>query len=539
MSLWKCICKQPKLNLTVLFWQIIGAVCVTMNGLGNANLVSSIVKLDRQAVTLWLGVILAANVTWGIQIRENRIWTERAVQAMDADIRLQIIQQLVGTDYSTYHQTATGTYVSWLTNDIATINDYGFETLVLVIYQALIIMMSVGALIHFHYSLIMTVVVLLLLMALVPHIFTRKLNQATLTMSHVTEQFTSQMTDLLTGFDVLLQLNQPKIIYQLTRQATTKLTIAKVAQARADGTMMGTANLVSLVSQVLVMLQTCILFFAKLVPVGAISGAQYFAATIFANFTGLTANIVEMKTVRPIFAKYHLSTVVNLPEIIQLTPIKAGIQIAELSYHYPDNPQTEIFHHFTLALQAGKKYALTGPSGCGKSTLLNIIAGRISNYQGQLTYDQQDYQQLALPVLRQQMVYLSQTPHIFSATLLFNITLGQPTDQARLNAALAFSGLNKLTTVFPRGPQTMIEQSGQQLSGGQRERIALARGYYLNRKIWLVDEATASLDSQAAMTIETALLQLKQVTLIVVSHHFARADFTEQMDQVIDLGQMK
>lgn len=168
MSLWKCICKQPKLNLTVLFWQIIGAVCVTMNGLGNANLVSSIVKLDRQAVTLWLGVILAANVTWGIQIRENRIWTERAVQAMDADIRLQIIQQLVGTDYSTYHQTATGTYVSWLTNDIATINDYGFETLVLVIYQALIIMMSVGALIHFHYSLIMTVVVLLLLMALVP-----------------------------------------------------------------------------------------------------------------------------------------------------------------------------------------------------------------------------------------------------------------------------------------------------------------------------------------------------------------------------------
>jgi ABC-type transport system involved in cytochrome bd biosynthesis, ATPase and permease components len=85
----------------------------------------------------------------------------------------------------------------------------------------------------------------------------------------------------------------------------------------------------------------------------------------------------------------------------------------------------------------------------------------------------------------------------------------------------------------------MIEQSGQQLSGGQRERIALARGYYLNRKIWLVDEATASLDSQAAMTIETALLQLKQVTLIVVSHHFARADFTEQMDQVIDLGQMK
>ncbi|MFD1411024.1 ATP-binding cassette domain-containing protein [Lapidilactobacillus gannanensis] len=479
MSLWKCICKQPKLNLVVLFWQVVGAVCVTVNGLGNANLVSSIVKLDRSAVIFWLIVVLVANISWGCQIKENRIWTERAMQAMDADIRLQITTQLAATDYATYHQTATATYVSWLTNDIATINDYGFETLVLVIYQALIITMSVGALIHFHYSLIVTVGVLLLLMSIVPQLFTKRMNQATLTMSQATEKFTSQMTDLLAGFDELLQLNQPIIIQRLTSKATDKLAHAKINQARVDGTMMGTSNLVSLVSQVVVMGQACLLFFVKLVPVGAISGAQYFAATIFANLTGLMANLVEMKTVRPIFAKYQLPAVADTLAPHLMTT-EGKLQLTDLNYCYPANPQTSILQRFSWQLQFGKKYAVTGPSGCGKSTLLNIIAGRLATYTGQGSYDQQDYRQLSPAAIRQEIVYLSQTPHIFSASLLFNITLGQVVDAQRLNEALAFSGLKQMTTVFPAGVQTLIEQSGQQLSGGQREQIALARGYYLN-----------------------------------------------------------
>ncbi|WP_261805564.1 ATP-binding cassette domain-containing protein [Lapidilactobacillus luobeiensis] len=537
MSLWKCIKRQRRLSLITLFWQIVGAGCTTMYGLGSANIVTNIVKLNLRAVILWLVVLELTNIVWGWQIVANETSMERWVQAMDQDIRQQIVVNLSRLPYADYHQQDQATYLSWVTNDINTINDYGFETLALVVSQGLTIVMSIGAIIQFHYSLIITIALLLAVMLTAPRVFTKKMNAAALKSSHSAEQLTKSFTDLFGGFDELMQLNRQKAAVKFTKGATTNFATSKIAQARTSGRMMGASNFISLTSQVIVMAHACALFFAKLVPVGAISGARYFSATIFANLTGLMANLVEMKTVEPIFAKYtqvtaspHISTTTAAPA--QLAP--ATVSLEDVTFTYDDKP---ILQDFSYTFTAQQKYAVIGPSGVGKSTLLNLLAGRLIPTTGTVTLAGHDYQQLPAPQVREQIVYLSQQPHIFSATLGFNIMLDAPEDPERLQAALHFSGLDQMPQVFPAGLATEIIQSGQQLSGGQRERIALARGFYQQRKIWLVDEATASLDPQAATAIETALLQLSDVTLIVVSHHFANPDFITSVDGVLDFNQ--
>ncbi|WP_125605737.1 ABC transporter transmembrane domain-containing protein [Lapidilactobacillus bayanensis] len=223
MSLWKCLKQEPKLNLLVLFWQVLGAACVTMYGLGSANIVTSIVKFDAKAVIMWLIILEGTNIIWGIQIAASQAALERAVQTMDTNIRNAITANLIKTDYQQFHHTDVATYISWVTNDISTINDYGFETLALVISQAITILMSIGVIIQFHYSMIITIGVLLVVMLTVPKLFTSKMNAVTLHSTKVAEHFTAKFTDIFAGFDDLMQLNRKSVIQKITNKSSEDL----------------------------------------------------------------------------------------------------------------------------------------------------------------------------------------------------------------------------------------------------------------------------------------------------------------------------
>ncbi len=282
----------------------------------------------------------------------------------------------------------------------------------------------------------------------------------------------------------------------------------------------------------------CLLFFARLVPVGVINGARYFSATIFANLTGLMANVIEMKTVEPIFAKYTFTDLqhTNFVKTSFNENIASEISLANVSFSY-DHSEQPIIEHLTYQFATNNKYAIVGKSGVGKSTILNILTGRIAPLVGQVYLNGVAYSKLDSATLNENIVYITQNPHIFSASLNFNITLGADEDDELMERALKFSGIDATMSIFADGLQTMIDQSGRHISGGQRERIAIARGVYQNKRIWLVDEATASLDQKSAYDIESALLAMTDITLIVVSHHFARPDFLETVDGVIDLNQ--
>ncbi|MFT8813667.1 ATP-binding cassette domain-containing protein [Oenococcus sp.] len=166
--------------------------------------------------------------------------------------------------------------------------------------------------------------------------------------------------------------------------------------------------------------------------------------------------------------------------------------------------------------------------------MLDLIAGKLDHYRGVIAVNGQDLQNMTPADLRKQLVYLNQKPHIFNESLLFNLTLGEPINKNSLQNVLFKSGLISLIDSLPEGLDTIISENGRNLSGGQQQRIAIARGLIEQGSIWLVDEATSSLDRESAIQIEQTLFKIQDITLIIVTHQLHDAS-SRLLDQIIYL----
>lgn len=541
MNIWKYVRKEWKINSIVLLIDVISSSCLTLNGLALANILTEIVQSDLSAVFIWVLVLGGVSILWSAEIFMHKRCFTIAMQKMDADIRKDITIYLVDSGYTTFHKNNPSVYVSWLTNDINTINEYGFECLEMAIAQAITIVMSIATIISFHYSLIITILVLFVIMYFVPKLFSKVTNRASLKASKAAETATRKISDFLAGFDDLLVMNLKKHIVEAINQSSSILKKAKVRQGTAIGSMMGASNLSSTLSQTIVIGQACFLYVIKAIPVGGISGASYFAGNIFALATGMLANFMEVKTTVPVFEKYvSFSEENNLKpqnsrNLDKLDKQNPEIIFDSVDFSYDANP---VLKECSFKFIAYKKYLLTGDSGTGKTTILDLIAMKNVPQKGSIFFDYTNYADIAAADIYEQLMYIKQKPHIFNETLEFNITLGQPIPREEIEHAVNVSGLGSLIAQLPGGLKTQIAENGEKLSGGQVQRIALARGLVQKKRIWLVDEATSSLDPASRQDIEDRLMSLKNITMIMVSHN-ATERLRKQVDEEIHLENKK
>ncbi len=538
MNVWKYVRKEWKINSIVFFLDVISSSCVTLNGLALANILTEIVRPNLSAVFIWVLVLVGTSILRSTDIFMHKRCFTIAMQKMDTDIRNDITIYLVDSGYTKFHKNNPSVYVSWLTNDINTINEYGFECLEMAIAQTITISMSIATIVSFHYSLIITVLVLFVVMYFVPKLFSKVMNQTSLKASKAAETATRKISDFLTGFDDLLVMNLKKHIVEAINQSSSILKKAKVNQETAVGSMMGASNLSSLLSQNIVIGQACFLYVIKVIPIGGISGAGYFAGNIFALTTGMLANFMEVKTTVPVFEKYVSFSVENnlkpqnsrkLDKLDKQTP---EITFASVDFSYDANP---VLKECSFKFAAYKKYLLTGDSGTGKTTILDLIAMKNVPQKGSIFFDHTNYADIAAADIYDQLMYIKQKPHIFNETLEFNITLGQPIPREEIEHAVLLSGLGSLIAQLPAGLKTQIAENGEKLSGGQVQRIALARGLVQKKRIWLVDEATSSLDPASRQDIEDRLMSLTGITLIMVSHNTTER-LRNQVDEVVHLA---
>ena len=212
----------------------------------------------------------------------------------------------------------------------------------------------------------------------------------------------------------------------------------------------------------------------------------------------------------------------------QLPEMRQEITVENLSFSYDGEKQ--VLANCSLRFAKGGKYALTGPSGCGKSTVLKLILGWLTDYQGTIRIDGTDIREYSPEQLQSRIGYVDQNVFLFNATIRENITLGGEFSEEELASAVHRSALKRDLAAMPLGLDTPAGEGGANLSGGQRQRIAIARALIHNRSILLVDEGTSALDQKNADVIEQSLLNIADLTLILVSHHLSaerKAQFTQ------------
>jgi subfamily B ATP-binding cassette protein MsbA len=183
----------------------------------------------------------------------------------------------------------------------------------------------------------------------------------------------------------------------------------------------------------------------------------------------------------------------------------------------------QILHEINVEVRQGEMLALVGPSGAGKSTLVNLIPRFYDVSSGRITIDGLDVRSLTLDSLRKQVAQVTQETILFNDTVRNNIAYGQPETAKELVEQAAKNALaHDFILRLPQGYDTIIGEKGTRLSGGEKQRIAIARAILKNAPILILDEATSALDAESESLVQAALSNLMQGrTVVVIAHRLS------------------
>ena len=263
---------------------------------------------------------------------------------------------------------------------------------------------------------------------------------------------------------------------------------------------------------------------------GAALAVANLAGGFYNNIGGMIKSWITLKASKPIWNKYAEAeqTSTDLPQ--KEIPQVKNIQVADVHFTYPDSDKVFSFDHIDFTFP--KNYAISGASGSGKSTLMKLISGLYRQFDGHIYLNQVDIKNLKQSSVAKDVVYMDQQAYIFSGSLRDNISLydDKVSDEAIIDV-LKTAGLESFLQELPQGLDTEMKENGKNISGGQRQRLALARTLLLKPHFIIIDEGTSQLDEKTAKGIEEILLGLEDVSIIVVSHHFNLE--TSAYDQVV------
>ncbi|XP_007669387.2 bile salt export pump isoform X2 [Ornithorhynchus anatinus] len=207
----------------------------------------------------------------------------------------------------------------------------------------------------------------------------------------------------------------------------------------------------------------------------------------------------------------------------KLDRIKGEIEFHNVTFRYPSRPEVEILDDLSMVIKSGETTAFVGPSGSGKSTAVQLIQRFYDPSEGMITLDGHDIRSLNIRWLRSQVGIVEQEPALFSTTIAENIRFGREdaTMEDVIRAAKEANAYNFIMNM-PLKFDTLVGEGGSQMSGGQKQRLAIARALVRNPKILLLDMATSALDNESEAVVQEALHKTQQGrTIISVAHRLS------------------
>ena len=207
----------------------------------------------------------------------------------------------------------------------------------------------------------------------------------------------------------------------------------------------------------------------------------------------------------------------------KLTIEEGNIVLDNINFSYKSNPENKVLQNISVKFTGGKMTALVGHSGSGKSTLLNMIPRIYLPTSGNIYFDNQDISKVNLMSLRNQISIVDQNTTLFDDTVFNNIKYARPdANKEDILEAAKLSMCDEFINNLENGFETMIGENGVKLSGGEKQRLSIARAFLKNSRIILLDEATSSLDSDTEEKIQKALDKLTiNKTTIVIAHRLS------------------
>ena len=429
----------------------------------------------------------------------------------------KVFQSILDRDYRDFSKEKSGKFISVLTENMKKIEQDYLHQYFNISKNLSLMIFSLLAMFIGNWFLTLLVIIA----SIIPMIISGFIGQKSASLQKramiADQKYLAKVKDILAGFLVIKSFNVKEAIVQDYKNESEKLDEIYFIKGKFDVL----AYVISQLSGMIVFLVAfgggMYLVFNGYTTIGSVT-----AIVQLVNFVVMPLNEVGMG-----ISKFREGqATLDAFEVKDVTELQTGetkeyfddvISFSNVDFSYP-NAEEKIFNNLSLQIKKGGKIAIVGMSGSGKSTLLNLLLRFYDVTSGYISIDNQDLQAISAESLYNLMTIVQQDVYIFDDTLKANITLSQSFTEDDIKKAVQQSGLESYILENELGLQTSCGENGSNLSGGERQRLSIARALIRKTPILLLDEATSSLDNKVTTEIENSILEIQDLTALIVTH---------------------
>ena len=429
----------------------------------------------------------------------------------------KVFKSILDRDYREFSKEKSGKFISILTENMKKIEqDY--------LHQYFNISKNISLMI---FSLVAMFIgnwfltILVIISSVIPMIISGLIGEKSAFMQNSSmiadQKYLAKVKDILAGFLVIKSFNVKEAIRQDYRNESEKLDEIYFMKGKFDVL----ANVISQLSGMIVFLVAfgggMYLVFGGHTTIGNVTAIVQLVNFVVMPLNEIGMGMSKFREGQATLNSFEIKDVIELQTGKMKESFDDIISFSNIDFSYP-NAEEKIFNNLSLKIKKREKIAIVGMSGSGKSTLLNLLLRFYDVTSGYISIDNQDLQTISSESLYNLMTIVQQDVYIFDDTLKANITLSQSFTEDDIKKAVQQSGLESYILENELGLQTSCGENGSNLSGGERQRLSIARALIRKTPILLLDEATSSLDNKVTTEIENSILEIQDLTVLVVTH---------------------
>ena len=411
----------------------------------------------------------------------------------------------------------SGQFLSKLSNDLKSIEENYFDFYITLIDIGISFVGAIVLMLWYSPLLTMVAIALSILPLLASIPASKEITKTEKNLSKKNAEFMEFMRDTLSGFSVIKSFQAESELENRFHEENVKIEKAKFLRRFAEENI----NLLSTAASVVMRLGV-FLFGAWL----SLSNSHVTPGIVLVFLQLLTFIITPIEKIPSLFAnrKAARSLIAQTEELfyekddeqekLEINTLKSAIEVQNLSFSYENNGKA--LQAVSLTFHAGKKYAIVGASGSGKSTLFKLLTKYSNEYDGNILFDGIDLRNITYSSLSKSISAVQQNVFVFQDSIYNNICLYKNIAEKEFDSVIQKSGLSSL--IQQKGKDFSCGTNGNKLSGGEKQRISIARALLRNASILLMDEASSALDEKTADEIMHSILDMPDTTSLVITH---------------------
>lgn len=463
----------------------------------------------------------------------------RIEMGLGKDLKRALFVHLQTLSFSYYNVTPVGYMLSRVMNDTGKISGLIAWNFVDLLWALTYVLGVFVAMLFLNWKLALVIMLVVPAIALLTFYFQNRILKWNRQVRKINSKITSAYNEGIMGAKTAKSLVVEEKTYGEFQEITGEMRSASVRAARLNAVYLPLVLFCGSLATAIVLARGGIQVFENAMLIGTLSAFTTYAVGIFEPIQQMARNLAEFISAQANIERVtglldEEPQVVDSPEVIEKygdsffpkkenwEPIKGDIEFRDVSFHYPDGKE-KILSHFNLKIPAGTNVAIVGETGAGKSTLVNLACRFFEPTGGQILIDGKDYRERSQLWLHSSLGYVLQNPHLFSGSVKENIRYGRldATDEEVIAAAKAVHA-DQVVEKMDLGYQSDVGEGGDRLSTGEKQLISFARAVLADPRIFVLDEATSSIDTQTEQLIQKATDKiLKGRTSFLIAHRLS------------------